>query len=386
MYSTSSPYALVEHDHDRPTIIKLHGDYLYADIKNTTNEMQKLDQRLIADVSTLLQQHEVIVVGCGGTDKHIMDALFANVPPSNAVYWCTYKDYPVPDMVNEIVSNGHSDHWFQVRTEGFDDFMDELVNQLDFSLPGIIQPIQALIDAIPGRIEGSNSRHIKKYLGEAIRQIQQEEQELTRAYGGDEGEFSIPRTPYRLRLEAMNARLNRKYDDAKKLYIRLIDLPNQDTCEVLIEYAVTLELMGKYSEAQELAARIERKNIYDPEDLGNYGWLLANLGRYDDGIRYFTQAINKAPGLKQWQAALAMILSEDGQIAAALHKARDLTEMYPDDGQMWATRSMIEILAGNYTAAAMECGRKAVTLNQSGFLENLSLAFALSGSGDHSGL
>ena len=39
VYSTLSPYASVEHNLHRPTIIKLHGDYLYADIKNTASDM-----------------------------------------------------------------------------------------------------------------------------------------------------------------------------------------------------------------------------------------------------------------------------------------------------------------------------------------------------------
>ena len=171
------------------------------------------------DVSSLFQQHEVIVVGYGGMDKLIMSKLFENVPPSNAVYWCTYKDNPVPDQVNDILSKGHSSHWFKVKTDSFDDFMDELVNHLGLSLPGITQPLQDQIDAIPGRIEGSHSRHVKKYFSEAIQQIQSEERELALAYGLE----SFPPTPYRIRLEAMDARQNRKYDDAIKLYRQLVD-------------------------------------------------------------------------------------------------------------------------------------------------------------------
>ena len=381
VYSTLSPYASsVEPDHRHPTIIKLHGDYLYRNIKNTTTEMQNLDRRLMANVSDLFQTHEIIVAGYSGTDNRIMDDLFAKVPPANAVYWCTYKDEPVPRKVEKILSSGHHDRWFKVRIEGFDDFMDELFNQLDFSFPSIVQPIQAIIDAIPGRIEGSNSRYMEKYLDEAIQQVQREEEELAQAHGVS----PIPKTPYRLRLEAMHARINRDFSRADDLYGRLITLANQDTCEVLIEYAVTLELMDKYSQAVELIPRIE-KNIHKPDDLGNCGWLLANLGRYDDGIKYFNLAIAKAPGMKQWQAGLAMILSENGQIDEALNYAQDLTEKYPTDGSMWAARSMIESLAGNYAGPALKYAAKAVDLSPKGLVENLSLAFAKSGSGDHQG-
>ena len=379
VYSTLTPYAQVEHDHERPTIIKLHGDYLYANIRNTTDEMQKLDRRLLATVSSLFQRHEVIVVGYGGADRLIMDDLFANIPVSNAVYWCTYKDTPVPAQVNQILSQGHDDHWFKVRIDGFDQLMDELLNHLDFSLPGIIQPIQSLINAIPGRIEGSRSRHVGRYLDEAIQQIEGEEKELARAHGVT----SIPPTPYRLRLQAMSARLNRRYDEAIELYGRLVTLANQATCEVLIEYAVTLELIGEYTRALELIPRIEG-GIDEPEDLGNFAWLLANLGRYDEGSVYFERAIASAPGLREWQVARAIIVSENGQVDAALKYAEELTRMYPDDGVMWATRSRIESLAGNYPSA-LEYGEKAVELSPSGFVENLGVAFARSGSGDHKG-
>ena len=389
VYSASTPYTSLEHDHDRPTIIKLHGDYLYGKIRNTTKELQALDRRLVTEVSTLFARHEIIVIGYSGTDDGIMKELFANVPPSNGIYWCTYKQESIPGSVLQIVSSNdldgktdgveHDRHWFQVETNGFDDFMDELVNELEFSLPGITQPIQALIDAIPGRIEGSNSRYRLKYFDEAIQQLQREEKELARAYGVD----SIPRTPYRLRLEAMYARLKRQYNDAIALYGLLTKLPNQDTPEVLIEYAVTLELMGEYSEALKLRPRIER-GISRPDDLGNYGWLLANLGEYGEGIKYMKQAIDKAPGLREWQDALAMILSEDAQVDAASDYAKDLTEMFPYDGQMWAARSMIHSLMGEYKPEALEYAQTAIRLNGSGFVENLSLAFALAGTQNYS--
>lgn len=384
VYSASTPYTSLEHDHDRPTIIKLHGDYLYGKLRNTTKELQELDRRLMTEVSTLFARHEIIVIGYSGTDERIMTDLFANMPSSNGVYWCTYKQEPIPESVLRTISpndtsdkaggEDHHQHWFQVKTDGFDRFMDELVNQLEFSLPGITQPIQALIDAIPGRIEGSNSRYTLKYFDEAIQQLKREEKELARAHGVE----TIPRTPYRLRLEAMYARLKRQYDDAYELYGLLTKLPNQDTPEVLIEYAVTLELMGKYPDALDLRSRIE-KEISRPDDLGNYGWLLANLGEYGDGVKYMKQAIDKAPGLREWQDALAMILSEDAQVIAASDYAKDLTEMFQYDGRMWAARSMVHSLMGDYKPEALEYAQTAIRLNEFGFVENLSFAFALAG-------
>ena len=380
VYSTIDPYVSIEQEPNRSTIIKLHGDYLYRSYKTTGKETKGIDGKLMDEVASLFRGHDVIVVGYGGEDTRIMN-LLENVPEANAVYWCTYKDTSLPGRVREIISEGHRDHWFKVKTEGFDELMDELVRQLDFTLPSIMQPIQDLINAMPGRIEGSQSRYITEYLDQTIQQIQEEAKEWTRTQGGE----SLLQTPLLLRLEAMAARRKREYQKAIEIYKRLVDLPKQDTCEVLIEYGVTLELMDRYSDALEQTARIAQSPIQDSENLGNYGWLLTDLGKYREGINYLKQAIGKGPGLIEWQAHLAMILSEDGQISEALKKAQELTDMNPDDGRVWAIRSMIESLAGYHTETALEYGQTAVTLNPTGFNENLALAFALSGSGDNKG-
>ena len=380
VYSMIDPYVSIEQERNRSTVIKLHGDYLYRSYKTTGKETKNIDEKLMDEVASLFRRHDIIVVGYSGEDTRVMN-LLENVPEAHAVYWCTYKDTPLPDRVKEIVSKGHRDHWFKVITEGFDEFMDELVHQLDFTLPSIMQPIQDLIDAMPGRIEGSQSRYITEYLDQTIQQIQEEAKEWTRIQGGE----SLLQTPLLLRLEAMAARRKGDYHKAIEIYKRLVDLPKQDTCEVLIEYAVTLELMDRYSDALEQTARIAQNPIQDSENLGNYGWLLTDLGKYSEGIIYLRQAISKGPGLIEWQAQLAMILSEAGQISEALKNARDLTEMNPHDGRVWAIRSMIESLAGYHTTTALEYGNAAVKLNPTGFNENLALALALSGSGDNEG-
>ena len=383
VYSMLNPDAsTIELDYSRPTIIKLHGDFLYQNIRNTSEEVRELNRRLMTKVSEIFETHEIIVAGYSGTDDRIMQELFAQVPRANAVYWCTYRDENVPERVQDILKQEHrrhAEHWFEVATTGFDDFMDELFNLLGFSIPGIIQPIQATIDAIPGRIEGSNSPHAQKYLRDAIKQVQAEEKSFAQA----RGDPSVQGTPYRLRLEAMLSRMDRDYGEAVKKYEQLIRLPNQDTCQVLIEYAVTLELMDEYSKASDVLSRIEQ-SIERSDDLGNYGWLLANLGMYDQGIRRLKQAIEKAPGARQWQTGLALVMSEKGLVRQALKECREFTRMNPADSNVWATLSTIESLAGDYEKAASH-GEMAKRLDPKGFFENLSLALATSGAGDHAG-
>ena len=200
MYSTIDPYVSIELESNRSTIIKLHGDYLYRSFKTTVKETRDLDQKLTDEVASLFRKHDVIVVGYSGEDTRIMK-LLENVPKENAVYWCTYKNTQLPNEVKKIISKekGHHDHWCKVTTQGFDEFMDELFYQLDITLPSIMQPIQDLIDAMPGRIEGGQSVHITEYLNQSIKQIQEEAEKYTRVLGGQ----SLLQTPLLLRLEAM---------------------------------------------------------------------------------------------------------------------------------------------------------------------------------------
>ena len=240
VYSTIDPYVSIEQEPSRSTIIKLHGDYLYRSYKTTGDETKDIDTKLMDAVAALFRKRDVIVTGYSGEDARIM-TLLENVPEANAVYWCTYKDQPPPDRVTEFVSNGHRDHWFQVRAEGFDELMDELAHQLDLTLPDIMQPIQDLIDAMPGRIEGSPSNYITQYLDQTIQQINEEAQEWTRILR----DGSLLQTPLLLRLEAMASRRKGNYEKAIGIYERLVKLPKQDTCEVLIEYGGDARVNGQ---------------------------------------------------------------------------------------------------------------------------------------------
>ncbi len=381
VYSTLTSGTFSEHQHGRSTIIKLHGDYLYSEFKNTTGELRQLDENLMAYVSGLFRSHEIIVVGYGGNDERIMNDLFANVPTSNAVYWCTIKGSPVPERVRNIVEADHGSHWFDVRIDGFDEFMDELVHQLDVTFSSIMRPIQNLIDAIPGRIEGSQSRYVDAYLADAKKQLEAEEGKWANIQGSNE-----PRpTPLILRLDALAARRKRDYDQAIDIYSSLVRLPNQATCEVLIEYAVALELTDKYDEAISQLENIERKLIHDSENLGNFGWLLAKLGRYEDGIRQLRRAAEIAPGLTEWQLALARINAETGRVDEANEQADILTELHPANVRMWALSSTIKRLAGFDMTTTLKYAERAVEITPGGFDENLALATLLFANNNYAG-
>jgi hypothetical protein len=82
----------------RPKIIKLHGDYLYDDIRNTVSETDTLEKNMQTKIMQFSSEYGLVVIGYGGNDRSIMDVLDLMVRPRESkhyfpygVYWCTLK-------------------------------------------------------------------------------------------------------------------------------------------------------------------------------------------------------------------------------------------------------------------------------------------------------
>lgn len=104
-------------------IIKLHGDFKYGDLKNTTEELQVQDNVLRTKLNEYLVDKHLIVIGYSGRDKSLMDSLRETYSNKGAgiLFWCGYGNKintEVSDLLLHIESNGRKA--FYVNTEGFD--------------------------------------------------------------------------------------------------------------------------------------------------------------------------------------------------------------------------------------------------------------------------
>ena len=59
----------------RPKIIKLHGDYLYDNIKSSLRETESLETNIKNKLIELSKNTGLIVIGYAGSDRSIMDTL-----------------------------------------------------------------------------------------------------------------------------------------------------------------------------------------------------------------------------------------------------------------------------------------------------------------------
>lgn len=122
----------------RPKIIKLHGDYLFDDIKSTLRETESLNDNMKEKFIEFSKDHGLIVVGYAGHDRSIMDILSMLLQKEDyfkhGIYWCVRDgDEEISDELHHLL---WKDRVYYVRIKGFDELMAALNNSLnDGELP-----------------------------------------------------------------------------------------------------------------------------------------------------------------------------------------------------------------------------------------------------------
>ncbi|MGK0473641.1 MAG: hypothetical protein ACJAR0_004137 [Candidatus Azotimanducaceae bacterium] len=111
----------------RPKIVKLHGDYLYDDIKSTLRETESLEQNIKEKLIEFCKEFGLIVIGYSGSDRSIMDVLEFLTKQEhyleNGLYWCLRPD----DEVNHTLRNLlWKDRVYPVMIDGFDELLAEI--------------------------------------------------------------------------------------------------------------------------------------------------------------------------------------------------------------------------------------------------------------------
>lgn len=117
----------------RPKIIKLHGDYLFEDIKSTLRETESLEGNRKNKFIEFSKDYGLIVVGYAGNDRSIMDILSFLLKKEeffkNGIYWCIRKgDENISDDLKKLL---WKDKVFFIQIEGFDELMAELNKRLN---------------------------------------------------------------------------------------------------------------------------------------------------------------------------------------------------------------------------------------------------------------
>lgn len=116
----------------RPKIIKLHGDYLFDDIKSTLRETESLNDNMKDKFIEFSKDHGLIVVGYSGNDRSIMDILNMLLHKEDylkyGVYWCLRKGDSISEELRKLL---WKDKVYFVEIDGFDELMAFLNKKLN---------------------------------------------------------------------------------------------------------------------------------------------------------------------------------------------------------------------------------------------------------------
>ncbi|MGF1704835.1 SIR2 family protein [Enterovibrio baiacu] len=123
---------------DRPKIIKLHGDFLFDNIKNTVRELESLEGNMRSKFKQYASEFGMIVIGYAGNDRSIMDTLNTllhtgeNFP--QGIYWCVRKGTNFDSLSEPLKALSRFPKFNLVEIDGFDEFMAEIHNELGCNL------------------------------------------------------------------------------------------------------------------------------------------------------------------------------------------------------------------------------------------------------------
>lgn len=131
---------------NRPKIIKLHGDFLFDNIKNTIRELESLEDNMRAKFRQYASEFGMIVLGYAGNDRSIMDTLNTLLHSDTAfphgIYWCIRKGSEISEEVDNLA---RFPRFHLIEIDGFDEFMAELHNALGCVLQDeVANPYSAL--------------------------------------------------------------------------------------------------------------------------------------------------------------------------------------------------------------------------------------------------
>ena len=141
----------------RPKLIKLHGDFLYDNIRNTDEELLDLGENMESKMIEMCEDKGLIVVGYGGADESIMTPIRENLRKNKkfltkGIHWCMHiqaqdknkyiKEEAVPDLLR-VIRKRYPDRVFLYSISGFDKFMESVFNRCGLDLPDtILNPYQ----------------------------------------------------------------------------------------------------------------------------------------------------------------------------------------------------------------------------------------------------
>jgi len=302
----------------RPKILKLHGDYLYSRLKNSSSELAEQDPNMSRHVSILLNEYGLVVVGYSGCDKSIMD-LLRTFPPNNDLYWCGRAGSPMPESVRSLLVQVGGTY---IEIENFDQMMNEIRSVVGFDISKMLGSLEARRDQMIDQLKTFSPTLAG--LGALLR----EAYEFSVKDAAARQERSLKDEAFLHYVNAFEAWQSGNFVLAESEFRASLKLNPQDV-NTRIALAEILCQEGKYAESEKELQSV-RADATD-QVLVTVVYLLAYLymvqGRYKESLDAYSEVVRLAP-----QTAAAyngaglshMHLGELTEAVSVLHKSLQL--------------------------------------------------------------
>lgn len=249
--------------HNRCTIIKVHGDYLSPDLKNTVEELDRYDPAIDALLDRVFDEYGLAACGWSATwDIALRNALLRAPNRRFATYWMHRGD--IAAHANELIAHRGA---IRMQITDADAALDELANT--------VAALEDAIDSDP-HVTAAAVARLKRYLSDPVHRIRLHDLMLTETD----------------RLIDAVANLLVNAPDANPVYLERLR-----EYEIASARLMTLLATGAYFSRSEdhdqiLAAAIDRLANRQTERAGNV--VLIELQQYPALLAMYATAIGAA--------------------------------------------------------------------------------------------
>lgn len=156
-----------------PKILKLHGDFLYDNIKNTLSELETLESNIKRKLNQFAKEFGLVVLGYSGRDRSVMDTLELLLRDEDnyrqGVYWCIQRGATKSARLESLLRR---DRVYLVEVDGFDEFMADLHKAACLALPKpIARPFDMARDRAKLFVDVEDSLRFHPVIGAHISEV-----------------------------------------------------------------------------------------------------------------------------------------------------------------------------------------------------------------------
>lgn len=153
-------------EHSNCYILKLHGDFKQITIKNTPEEVKKLDEEIEKDFQEILDRYGMLVIGYGGNDEGVMNC-FKERKSRYTLYW-TRKN-TITEEVEDLIK---AQDGRIIKRDSAEKFLEELSRKISiFQTHKTGETPEYIMQKVKDYIRNKDDVGIKETLKEEMNSI-----------------------------------------------------------------------------------------------------------------------------------------------------------------------------------------------------------------------